>query len=602
MEHSAQTIRLKLPEQDLQHLTLGGDQPKKLQTWVDELPLINMGETSRRLYQFIQELNRYTLSPPQRFQLLEIIRPVTLHVCRALGKHYLNQSLVLPEKARRVASLAQALQSHLANGYKLVAVQGMRRVRERDGRVLVTQAIHRAISALTDSLVRSLQLYFPVPRYLWLEIHQLYLLAENNGLATLEVKDADFQTIESNSITDTYGRALLISTAKPNQLRQQEIALVYQATEEWSAYIDVKQAGSSSDLFVFDLQQDRSPLYRTHVSVSSASCRYIDASRLVQKLAAGGNDDFHVPQGLTDNLLAHLHQAWGALTERSFKRVEQSGSVQITLGLSALHGHLSGGVDFEKTLHIAQDKVLSDDTAWNNPFLSGRAAARGGASDDPWSQAHDGGGGAMLNQGNFSVDFSSITHSLKSFQQSEAQGSAVLPEVFRCRKINASPGGYCLEWEGATPPALRAGETLGLRDGGNEWTIGVIRWVKQLATQSAQLGVELLAPRAIPCGVRATRKTGDVGSYVRALMLPELHAIGQPATLVLPTVGFSEGIRVELVLNGEQSRVVLQRRVNGTAGFAQYEYRSQQLPGAATIIEPDEKDAGDDFDSIWTSL
>ena len=35
MEQPAQTVRLKLPEQDLPHLTLGADQPKKLQQWVD---------------------------------------------------------------------------------------------------------------------------------------------------------------------------------------------------------------------------------------------------------------------------------------------------------------------------------------------------------------------------------------------------------------------------------------------------------------------------------------------------------------------------------------------------------------------------------------
>lgn len=124
MEQSAQKIRLKLPEQDLQYLTIGSDQPKKLQIWVNELPLMNMGETSRQLYQYVQELNRFQVPTPQRFLLLEIIRPVVLHVCRALGKHYLNQSLVLPDKARRVASLAQALQTHLAAGYKLVAVRG----------------------------------------------------------------------------------------------------------------------------------------------------------------------------------------------------------------------------------------------------------------------------------------------------------------------------------------------------------------------------------------------------------------------------------------------------------------------------------------------
>jgi hypothetical protein len=200
MEQQAQRIRLKLPDQDLQFLTTGSDQPKKLQAWVDELPLMNMGETSRQLYQFIQELNRLQLDSRVRFQLLEVVRPVILHVCQALGKHYLNQSVVLPDKARRVASLAQSLQGHLASGYKIVAVRGMRKIRDKDARSTVTVAIHRAISALTDTLLRSYQLYFPTPRHLWLEMHQLYLLAERNGLATTEVSDPSFDAIESSTM------------------------------------------------------------------------------------------------------------------------------------------------------------------------------------------------------------------------------------------------------------------------------------------------------------------------------------------------------------------------------------------------------------------
>ncbi|MGB1923071.1 MAG: hypothetical protein ACPHM2_07575, partial [Alcanivorax sp.] len=74
MEQPAQTVRLKLPEQDLPHLTLGADQPKKLQQWVDALPIMNMGETARQLYQFIQELNRLQIDSKQRFQLLEVVR------------------------------------------------------------------------------------------------------------------------------------------------------------------------------------------------------------------------------------------------------------------------------------------------------------------------------------------------------------------------------------------------------------------------------------------------------------------------------------------------------------------------------------------------
>lgn len=607
MEQSAQKIRLKLPEQDLQHLTLGSDQPKKLQTWVDELPLMNMGETSRLLYQFVQELNRFQVPSPQRMQLLEVVRPVVLQVCRALGKHYLNQSLVLPDKARRVASLSQALQSHLGAGYKLVSVRSVRRLKERDGKKLMATAIHRAISSLADNLVRSCQLYFPTPRHLWLELHQLYLLAEMHNLAQSEVIDPDFRDIESSTVTEAYARALLVATAKPNQLRQQEIAILYRASEEWSAYIDVKPAGEDADLFVFDLQVDRPPTYRTHASVAAGQTRYIDSKTLVAHLAAAiagqARADFHVPEGIPDNLLAHLQQAWGALAERSFKRVGQTGPVDICLGLTSLHMHLSGGVDFDKLVSGSELQVLAQGAA-ENPFLSKRLGGRAAPEeDDPWSRAFDGEGHKMSEDLSMdAIDVSGITSQLQQRQLLDADKDKAKLEHFTCQKINASPGGYCLEWVGASPAALRTGELVGVRElGQSEWAIGVVRWVKQLSHQGAQYGVELLAPRATPGAARVLRKTGEAANFMRALLLPELHAIGQPATLLLPTVGFQAGSKVDMVIDNHGERVVLYRKVNGTAGFGQYEFRAVKT-SAPNAPEPSGNDGKDDFDSIWSSL
>ncbi len=615
MDQQPQKIRLKLPEQDLQYLTIGSDQSKRLQTWVDELPLMNMGETSRQLYQFIQELNRLKLPFAQRFILLEIVRPVILHVCAALGKHYLNQSLVLPDKSRRVASLAQALQNHLASGYKLVAVQGISRINDREGRRTVAASLHRAISAMTEALVRSYQLYFPVTRHLWLELHQLYLLAEMHNIAHQEVADSSFVSIESSTIKDAYARVLLLATAKPNQLRQQEIAQVYRATESWSDLIEIKEAGEDADLFVFDLGVDRPPTYRTHVSVAGEQCRYIDSRLLVGKIAAHvsgtRSEDFDVPDGITDNLLMHLQQAWGALTERSFKRLGQTGPIDISLGLSALHGTLSNGMDFERMMQGRNLQVLAQG-AESNPFMSGKPASfssnapRSSVGEtDAWSRAYDGGAHRMSDDAELEdIDMSGITSAL-ALQQNAEGAKKVVTEHFTCQKVNASPGGYCLEWIGSAPAALRTGEMVGVREmGQSEWAIGVVRWVKQLATQGAQFGVELLAPRALPCGVRVLRKTGDAGSFMRALMLPALNAIGQPATLMVPTVGFHSGLKLELVASSESSKVILNRKVNGTASFGQYEYKNA-MAGAAALDaggEGDDKDGGEDFDSIWSSL
>ncbi|KZY37164.1 hypothetical protein A3754_08660 [Alcanivorax sp. HI0083] len=586
MEQPAQTVRLKLPEQDLPHLTLGADQPKKLEQWVESLPIMNMGETARQLYQFIQELNRLQIDSKLRFQLLEVVRPSILHVSDSLQKHYLNQSLVLPEKARRVASLAQALQGHLANGYKLVAVRGIRKVKDKAVRRAVTTAIHRAVTALGDTLLRCYQLYFPSPRHLWLELHQLFLLAELHGISATPVVDGEVES----SIQSAYARCLLLATAKPNQLRQQELAGIYKAAFAWAPLIEISTASDDDDLFVFDLQADRPPIYRTHASQASQSWRYIDSTRLVEAitawLRAPGDSELVVPKSLNEGLLTHLQQVWGALTERAFKRMPESGEIELCFGLVGVHYFLSGKVAFETMVERGSLSVLSAEEE-HNPFLANiqKSNKQKQQNADPWATAYQ-------------SDYVGETIEMGAPGSQRSEGT--LPVSYHCQKVNASPGGYCLSWQGNTPSLMRTGELLALRDHpDSQWSLAVVRWVTQLPNHGARFGVELLAPGGRPVAARALRKQGLDSDFMRGVVLPELAAVGQPATLLLPTVGFNEGVKVELVEAGEPRRVQLLRRTQGASGFSQYPFRDMATPAPTQSPEGGDDDA---LDSIWSSL
>lgn len=606
-----QRIRLRLPEQDLHHLTLGSTNPKKMQEWIDALPMVNVGESSRLLYQLIQELNRLRTDGRTRFALLECIRPALQHVERQLGKHYLGQSVVLPEKQRKVASLAQALLVHMAVGYKLVVIDTVRKAKDKEYGRIATTAIHRAITGMGEILLRGYQLYLPTPRFHWLELHQLYLLAEAHGLDRIEVQDKSFRRVDSSSVRDCYARALLLATARPNQMRQQEIELVWDATEEWCGLVSINDTRENSDIFAFDLQVDAPPTYRKLASKHvGEALRSIDASAIASQLkiadASGQlpekNAAFVFPRGFTRELAIHLAQAWGNLTERAFQRLAASGTIDICVGLGATHYFLSDGADFEQTVRGNRLQVLMEDR--ENPFLA--RAGKGGEQIDPndaWSQAYDGGAHRMADD----VDLGSVNigkvDSLLADHLRGREGRAKF-DSYSCSIVNSSPGGYCIEWAGEMPAHIRTGELVGLReDKAPGWSIGVIRWVKQLAGKGAQLGVELLAPKAAPCGTQVLKHTGETTEWMRTLLLPELRAIGQEATLVTPAIAFTTGYKVMINMGGEQRRVALYRQLNATAGFRQFLFRELDKPEAATTQTPAPDAAGsEDFDSIWSSL
>lgn len=604
-----QRIRLRLPEQDLHHLTLGSAQPRKMQDWIESLPLVNVGESSRLLYQVIQELNRFNTDFKARQTLLELIRTPILLVEKQLGKHYLGQSVVLPEKGRKVAALAQALHSHLATGYKLVAVDALQKPKDKEHSRIATIAMHRALTGMGLILLRTEQLYLPTPKFLWLEIHQIFLMAESHGLDKVEVEDTSFRRVSSSTIRDAYARLLLLSTARPNQLRQNDIELVWEATEEWCELVEIRDTRNAADIFAFDLQADAPPTYRKLASQHQQdTLRSIDAKQLAGQLRIAAekgqlpdkNAEFTFPRGFSRELALHLSQAWGNLTERAFARLASSGAIDACIGLGAVHYFISGGVDFETQVR-GKLAILHEEKG--NPFLQqqARQSQRISLADDPWAHAFDGGGYRMAEESSAldRISLKSVTNMLD--EQARTRDSKASFDQHSCSIVNSSPGGYCLEWVGETPAYVRAGELIGLMEtGAKNWSLGVIRWVKQIPGKGAQMGIELLAPKATPCGCRVLKQSGETTEWMRTLLLPELRAIGQEATLITPSMAFSTGYKVHVALGGVHRRVALYRQLNATAGFRQFLFRDLDAPAPGS--QTTGTSGTEEFDSIWSSL
>jgi hypothetical protein len=161
--------------------------------------------------------------------------------------------------------------------------------------------------------------------------------------------------------------------------------------------------------------------------------------------------------------------------------------------------------------------------------------------------------------------------------------------------INHSPGGYCLGWPNEVPAELQAGEMVGIQDSSNQgWSIAVVRWIRQVRGGGPQMGLELVAPHAEPCGLQLVRSRDDHSHYLRGLLLPEISAIDLPATLLAPRLPFQEGNKVLINTHGEEHRAGLDRRVASTHSFNQFAYRS---------LEAARNGGGEeDFDSLWKSL
>ena len=72
---------------------------------------------------------------------------------------------------------------------------------------------------------------------------------------------------------------------------------------------------------------------------------------------------------------------------------------------------------------------------------------------------------------------------------------------------------------------------------------------------------------------------------LRALLLPEIAVISQPASLITARLPFQEGNKVHINSGGEERRALLTRRKTSTGSFNQFEYRLLDQP--ANVVQLD---------------
>ncbi|ROO39369.1 molecular chaperone [Pseudomonas sp. 7SR1] len=579
-----QLLRVSTPTQP--RLSFCDATPRDLKRWIANLPKANIGETARLLYQAIGELNLLLTTSDNRLQLLELLRPEVYYVCKHLERHFLHQAIVLDDRSRKIVNLCQALQSQLAMGYKQIVARISPKFTKDRARLLST-ALQRAMHALDGPLMRATELYSPVPEGLWLDLHQLYRIACQHRLQHQSINDELASQVQQLSPEQSYVVALLLGASRSNQLRQGQIARLAEALEIWSQWIKLDPATSATSLFAVAPGLDVGPRYRSKFRAEQQpSLLGFDPQPLVRAIAVHlqqpTDHTLPVPGGMSTDTLQHLQAAWGEAVERSFQRTEGNGTLTLCVGMSALHYYLGGKRSFSEILKTPNARKARFEVSQSKPH-------------DTWNQAFD---AAPAGDSDL-LPYEEIEYPANPTDD-EGSGSDHQQHfpTYDLPIINHSPGGYCLGWPKEVPEQLQAGEVVGIRDATDQvWSIAVVRWIRQVRNGAMQMGIELVAPYAQPCGLQLVREQDQQGHYLRGLLLPEISAIDLPPTMIAPRLPFQEGQRVLINTNGQERRAGLDRRVTSTHSFNQFAYHQED---AGPTGKDDAPEA--DFDSLWKSL
>ncbi|MEM7001209.1 MAG: hypothetical protein AAF529_10505 [Pseudomonadota bacterium] len=526
-----------------------------LEEWSAGLPLINTEATATQLEMALAELWALQEAPQQKFNLLDALRPLVYYARSRLEKQNIDEHIT---PVRLMRQLCQCYQQNWQAA--LDQLSGTSRKTDRHAEDALCKSAHRFFADMGRMYLHCMQAIDPLPDDFWIQLHHVYFYLEELQLTEFSLGD-DENSKQAMSLSDVYKRILLFHAANPNQLASDNLIKVYQALELWAASSSIDTDASAS-LLAFNLNEACGPRINSHVKRSEAT-RFLSTHVLSYELEAFANEvscSLPIPDNINTRLLRHLAQAWGEVSVRNFKRVAADHTVRLCVGLRAAHYYLSGGVEFNDQISNKELQLRRE----VNPFLELDYVIPGQTDDggDPWSQAHD---LKVRIPENPNVEVPEELLRQRGPQRKYAH--------FELKALDTSPGGYRVEWQDAPPQGIQAGDLVALREESDaRWCVAALSWISN-ATDNVQMGLQLLAPRAIPVAIRAIKKRGSSAGLARALLLPELKAIGQPATLITPNVPFVAGQKVNLQRQGISGIGLLQEPLLSAQSFNQFTFR-----------------------------
>jgi hypothetical protein len=536
--------------------------------WVEDLPVGNVGQTARKLYDATARLGCLDISPLERFEALELIRAPLDSVLESLASHYILDPLPLPKRERSIARLRQELLLKVAVAYKVVVDQF--NDESFTGHLLHkrahTEAIHRVLFYLGSILLHSYQLYQSAPRHIWGEIHDIYRYAVGNELHGKEVlsEDAD----ETLSVEDLYKQILLLALAGPYRLLKGEVVKLYSVLKGWAPVSEIVplHAPLSADASFLVIAGADQPPVRTTADVlrSIEEGWLLVTDKLERHLESEFGDSLKEvgpagamrPQTARDKisteLAAKLMLAWGMGSDRSAERLESPGQVVLACGLDVLYGLMGGEVqpDFEQRRLGFEVRSESIEDVFGK---------RRRVKHDEYLLFAD-------------EDLSKLAETKLEI---EPAASMVDPEKVctkLCQVFDRSATGFHLLYSGEGDTRARVGELVGLSENsreetGSKWQLGVIRWMRTKRSRWMEFGVELLQGDVQPVAITRNRGLGDITDYWCGFL--QHFSDGRSILLMPPFYANSED-RIAFAVDGETQQIDLSYALERTDSFAQY--------------------------------
>lgn len=576
---------LRLPAIRVESNKAAEIRPKRVRSWLDALPLTDSMEAGQKLYQALYSLNRVSLDADNRYELIDLYRQPVIAVSEALVGTFSSLPLPLGGKAKQSSDLVVDLERELAIAHKRLVNDILENQRHPERQKTLPLVLANTITHIGRQMLSCFQVYRSHRSGLWRELNKLYAYAEQIGCEHTPIEDAGIQGGRV-TVTKSYVRVLLLGLSNPFGLFQGDCVRIYRYLMGQPIRATLSRDVTVEDpngrfLINLDVDSCPAPFPRMPKFEEDHNLRVLDAALVAQDVRALRIDlaEGDVPDSLAkvtdfiDNsfmdLLRRMSRFWGIVIRRQATRNVRRDPVSVCVGIKGAHYMLSGEKPFESPSMSVQGSG-GQDTQDQDESLTELAevstAVQSVMEDEAQDLSQEQGIDSPAANGDY-IDLDELVAAEQLMMEQENPRDIFSAETwhdlgayqtYHWHIKDESAGGFALAHAGETNAKIRVGDLLLLRsEPEDRWRVGVIRWMKCVPqSQKIEMGAQLLSPVAQPVAVSALAEKGAENDgetdlhFVPALLLPANHALGQPASLIVPR-GIHQSDGQVLLANGK---------------------------------------------------
>lgn len=194
---------------------------KGLQEWLNGISILQLGTSSKALFNALLEISELKCQEMLRFDLVQILHPTMESVLTSLEKHFTNQSLITTDRNDQIIELAMLLRSHFAKIYIDIAKRCNQQLNQQKFSIFSfghkkslqtarIASIYYALQQLTLLLYQQHMLYATPTAGQWIAAHQLIECAIEHNFYQSNVNQLLGTQHQIANIAQAYAQLILL--------------------------------------------------------------------------------------------------------------------------------------------------------------------------------------------------------------------------------------------------------------------------------------------------------------------------------------------------------------------------------------------------------